>query len=395
MPGINPALLRWARETAALSLDEAAKKIQLGPARGVPAAERLAAIEAGDAEPSMSQLHRMAKQYRRPLITFYLEQIPAPANIGTDFRSQRRDPSERDEALLGALLRDIHARQQMLRAALLDDDETPVRAFVGSCRVEAGAGAMLKALIELLAMGGADYRAASTAQRAFALLRAAAERSGVFVMLKGDLGSHHSEIAIETFRGLSLADDVAPFIVINEYDSHAAWSFTLLHELVHLLLGQTGVGGAWGDTQVERFCDDVAGDFLLPRDEVEALQVSAQLTIEELMQRITAFASEANLSGSMVAYRAFRQGMIGRDRLNQVLGVFRKQWRQGRSRASADDSPGGPSYFVVRRHRIGPLLLDQVEGLLATGSLPTTKAARVLGVKPQHVGAMVGSSASH
>ena len=253
---------------------------------------------------------------------------------------------------------------------------------------------MLQALIELLAMGGADYRAESTAQRAFALLRAAAERSGVFVMLKGDLGSHHSEIAIETFRGLSLADDVVPFIVINEYDSHAAWSFTLLHELVHLLLGQTGVGAAWDDTQVERFCDDVAGDFLLPRDEVAALRISDQLTIEELMQRITAFASEANLSGSMVAYRAFRQGMIARERLARVLGVFRARWRQGRSRASGDDPPGGPSYFVVRRHRIGPLLLGEVASLLATGSLPTTKAARVLGVKPQHVGAMVGSSAS-
>ena len=172
MPGINPALLRWARETAALSLDEAAKKIQLGPARGVPAAERLAAIEAGDAEPSTSQLHRMAKQYRRPLISFYLEQIPAPTNIGTDFRSQRHDPSERDEALLGALLRDIHARQQMLRAALLDDDETPLRAFVGSCRVEAGAGAMLQALIELLGMSRA-------------VDRAAVERSGALVMLQG------------------------------------------------------------------------------------------------------------------------------------------------------------------------------------------------------------------
>ena len=31
MPGINPALLRWARETAALSLDEAAKEDPAGP----------------------------------------------------------------------------------------------------------------------------------------------------------------------------------------------------------------------------------------------------------------------------------------------------------------------------------------------------------------------------
>lgn len=71
---------------------------------------------------------------------------------------------------------------------------------------------------------------------AFRLLRESAERAGVFVLLMGDLGNYHSAISVETFRGFAIADPVAPFIAINDRDSHAAWSFTLLHELVHLCL---------------------------------------------------------------------------------------------------------------------------------------------------------------
>ena len=65
----------------------------------------------------------------------------------------------------------------------------------------------------------------------------------MFVLLKGDLGNYRTAIDVEVFRGFAIADDIAPFVVINDNDSKAAWSFTLLHELTHLLLGQTGISG--------------------------------------------------------------------------------------------------------------------------------------------------------
>ena len=87
----------------------------------------------------------------------------------------------------------------------------------------------------------------------------------------GNLGSHHSDIDARVFRGFALADPVAPFVVVNEKDSRTAWSFTLLHELAHLWLGQTGVSGYDGEAEVEKFCDAVAARFLL--DPQELLQL--------------------------------------------------------------------------------------------------------------------------
>ena len=72
MPKVNPDILSWARETAGLNLDEAAKAIGLGSARGKTGGQRLADLEAGEGEPSRQQLARMAEKYRRPLVSFYL-----------------------------------------------------------------------------------------------------------------------------------------------------------------------------------------------------------------------------------------------------------------------------------------------------------------------------------
>ena len=62
MPEVSPEVLKWARETAGLSKAEAASKLDLRPAYGLTAEERLAAIESGDVEPTRPQLVKMAAE---------------------------------------------------------------------------------------------------------------------------------------------------------------------------------------------------------------------------------------------------------------------------------------------------------------------------------------------
>ena len=76
MAQINPQILTWARETAGLSIEDAAKKVGLSKTKSQTPAERLRSLESGDVEPSFSVLQKMAQKYRRPLVVFYLEQPP-------------------------------------------------------------------------------------------------------------------------------------------------------------------------------------------------------------------------------------------------------------------------------------------------------------------------------
>ena len=146
MPRVNPEILSWARKTAALSPDEAAYKLQIRAVKGASSVERLAALEVGDEVPTRPLLLRMAKQYRRPLLTFYLSAPPRIGDRGQDFRTLPKDHSPADHALLDALIRDVRARQSMVRAVLEDEDEATILSFVGSKAMSDGLPAVLSSI---------------------------------------------------------------------------------------------------------------------------------------------------------------------------------------------------------------------------------------------------------
>src|SRR5271154_5131899 len=131
MPRVSPAILKWARETAGLSLDQAVRRIDLNDARGISSVERLSALESGSVEATRPLLLRMAKAYRRPLLAFYLSQPPGQAERVQGFRSlPEREAGP--EPLVEALVRDIRARQEMVRSILEDDEDARPVEFIGS-----------------------------------------------------------------------------------------------------------------------------------------------------------------------------------------------------------------------------------------------------------------------
>lgn len=389
---VNPAILRWARETAGLERADAARKIALTGTKAHTAEERLALLEDGNAAPTRALLVRMAKQYRRPLLTFYLSDVPKKGDRGSDFRAlpDGHDPS--DNAFLDALIRSVRARQGLLRAALEDEEEAEPLKFVGSMTIDDGIPALVAAIQDTLPITLDEYRAASSADDAFKLLRRAVESVGVYVVLAGNLGSHHTAIDIRYFRGFALADSIAPFVIMNDQDARTAWSFTLLHELTHLWLGQTGVSGSDSEMAIERFCNDVAGEFLLPGAELLTLALPSTDDEPHLADVITEIANERNISRSMVAYKLYRTDRIQHGTWRRLSASFREEWLAGREtrRERARGRDGGANYYTVRRHRIGDALISAVRRMMRTGILTTTKAGKVLGVKAKNVQSLVG-----
>ena len=387
MPKVNPEILRWARETMSLTPEQATTKLGLRDAKGVTATDRLAALEAGEIEPTRPMLVKMAKQYRRPLLTFYLLDPPRRGDRGQDFRTLPEHHSMTADSLLDALIRNVSARQSMVRAVLEDEDDVEPLAFVGCMEMADGVSATQSSIRSTIGVSLGDFRNQPSPERAFTLLRSGVESAGVFVLLMSNLGSYHTSIDLEAYRGFTLSDDIAPFVIINDQDSTSAWSFTLLHELTHVWLGQTGVGGARAGQVIEQFCNDVASHFLLPTEEITQLNVEESTDIKDSELRVSDFARQRNLSSSMVAYKLYRFGKIGEDTWIQLSEAYRNMWLDQRSerRRRARAQEGGPDYHVVRRHRVGPALISLVHRTMADGSKTTLQAGRVLGVSAKNV----------
>ena len=389
MVAVNPQNLIWAREVAGLSLEEAAKKI-LNDTKKLTAVEKLERLERGEKEPTRAQLSKMSEKYRQPLLAFYLRQPPRKADRGQDFRTLSQPVDPKHSAHLDILLRDLLAAQSLARD-LLEEEEARPLPFINSANVSMGYEKVAQSIAKTLQFDLKRFRARKTVSGAFAYLRECIESKGIFLLMINNLGSPHTAIPIEVFRGIALADPIAPFIVINKKDARSAWSFTALHELAHLWLGASGVSDVWGELAIEKFCNQVAAALLLPRHELNEMASLQNTAFEKTVSIISDFAKKRNISRAMVAYNLRLKGKIDWPRWQKLQERFtqdRLEQKQAKKEARQSKS-GGPSYYRVRSYHLGASLINLARRSMDAGTLTPSKAGIILGAKPRNVHALL------
>ena len=108
-------------------------------------------------------------------------------------------------------------------------------------------------------------------------LRAVIEQAGVLVFISSTVGNNNTRpLDINEFRGFALSDPYAPLIFINSSDSVSAQIFTMIHELAHIMLGESGISNEameeiFVSSQIEKWCNAVAANFLVPEDKLKLL----------------------------------------------------------------------------------------------------------------------------
>lgn len=394
MASINPEILIWARENSGLSVENASRKLQLRDSITATAEEKLLAYESGDKAPSASLLRRMVAQYRTPLLTFYLSEPPVKSDRGEDFRTLPESLDPRENALVDALIRDIEARQSLLKDALLEDEGEFTLPFVGSVNPSVSLEIFADTISKHLSFSLEQYRSYRlNTSESFKYLRELVESQGVFVLLIGNLGSYQSALSTELFRGFVLSDSVAPMIVINDQDSKSAWSFTLLHELAHLFLGQTGVSGSSSENTIERLCNDVASEILLPQSDIESEAWPTEFNLEQISEAIKEFSALRKLSNSLVAYRLYKAHRIDFSQWQKLSQHFKELWIREKHRLRQENSQreGGPTYFAVRKSKLGNALLNFTKRTMQSGAITASQAGFLLGVKPLKVHKLIKS----
>src|SRR5262245_32253464 len=275
---INPALVTWARETAGFSQAEAAERLGIEEAR-------LATWEdpAADDAPSIPQLRKLAALFKRPLAVFYLPEAPQGFLVMRDLRrlpgtgARRYSPAlqleiragneRRELALELASDLELESPKFELRAT---DKEDPEK--VGE-RIRAALGVTTELQLRWTDNDG---------RAGFNAWRFRIESKGVLVFQTTRFPSDEAS-------GFAIAADTLPVIAVNRNDALTRRTFSLVHELAHLMIRVSGVSDLETDAtrppedqQIEVFCNQVAAAALIPRDVLLAdPQVGAQGTRSE------------------------------------------------------------------------------------------------------------------
>lgn len=131
--------------------------------------------------------------------------------------------------------------------------------------------ALARGVHALLRLGDYWARECASDAEVLRMLEDAIGAVGISVVINGVVGDNTSHILeVSGFRGFVLAGDCAPLIFVNGRDAKSVQLFTLIHELCRLAFVQRHVrnapGGEDGDIEMERFCNLVATELLVPEN---------------------------------------------------------------------------------------------------------------------------------
>jgi Zn-dependent peptidase ImmA (M78 family) len=381
---INPTVLQWARLEAGLSLHEAATRAKVKPPRkkkdepALTAEDRLAAWEDGKDTPSLSQLKKIASAYRRPLLTFFLAKPPQKVVAMADFRTVGNRLFPTDSPEFSALRRRIILLHQELRA-LAEDAGNPKLPFIGSLSENTPVQQFVGTLRAALRVSVEEQRRIRNEDAMFGYLRDLAHNMGIYVLLEGNVGNHHSNIPAEEFRGIALADDLVPLVVVNPNDAKAAMVFTLMHELAHLWLGSSGVsnfnalGNNGGDGSHEKLCNSVAAEFLVPEVELRAKWKTPEGV---LSHSVDAAAKYFKVSGAVIGRRLLDMNIIDDQEYGSILAFYKARWAKYKENQSQQEGAPGPAQMA--KYRLGGKTIQTFIVAAREGRIGLQDAARLM-----------------
>lgn len=360
---IDPDVLRWARESAGYSSREAADKI--GVAKWY-----LELVEDRGEHLTLREAERAAEVYERPLAALFLPSPPDEEPQELQFRRLPGTPEPPWGYEIQLAARRVTERQQAALEIYEVLEEAPPWTEVSPRFGSIERGSLARLARQLLGVSIEQQR--EWKQDNYAPLRGwrtAVEELGVLVMQEGP-------VAVDMMRGFaSVSPPEVPAILVNNKDDPRARAFTILHELGHIVLASRGESIG---RQAERWCENFAGEVLMPPDLLAETFHSSDAA--STIQRVDEVALAFRVTPLAAAVRLARSGLVADKEAGAVIGTMQR----GR-RSESDGGQGGGTYYVNQVARFGPAYLKLVFSAVDAQAVTLPTASALLeGVKVKY-----------
>jgi Zn-dependent peptidase ImmA (M78 family) len=354
-------VLQWARERVKLTVESAAALLKCKP-------DLLAKIEGGDASPNATLFRRMSDVYFLPEATLLGLARPVARPLPRDFRSFDGNAVALSYETIVAI-KLVEARQEAL-AYLAEIDEAVVAPNLPIHSLKENPEKLGTSFRQQLGFPIID-QLRLTSEQAFTRWRLLVEDLGVSVYVE--------PLGADDTRGVSIFFNDFPAILVDQNEKFAgARSFTLFHELCHVLIRQAGISNFNPRNAVERFCNQFAAAYLMPIEAVEAaFPREAFEQREPTIPELAAAARKLCVTISQLALRLEELDFAKAGYFKRIVSTLSPPTPKVRSK-------GGPEYKYVYLSRYGHHLPDAVFGSLDRGAISSTQAARILEVSPSH-----------
>ena len=369
--GVNPEVLRWARERSGLTTAEVAKKMN-------KSAESVENWEAGGSAPTYVQLEKLAYQvYKRPVAVFFFPEPPGEADKIAEFRTLPESEREGLSDDTRYAVRLAEAMKTALRE--LNEGANPSNRKIFRdihATLDDSPGNLAAEVRSYVGVSVDDQAGWASDEKAFERWRATVEDVGIYVFKRS--------FKQKAVSGFSLIDDEFPVIYLNNGTSFTRQTFTLWHEVAHLLLHTNGVTKEddsfiellRGESRsIEVLANKFAGEFLVPSDDFDEV-IEAPPYSDEYFASL---AGRYHVSREVVLRKHLDRGLV-----SQVFYEERAEDWNDQYRGKTVGSTGG-SYYNNQGVYLSRKFLELAFGRYYQGRIDLEQLSDYLNVKARNI----------
>lgn len=362
---ITPDVLDWLAERSGRSAQELRHKYA-----------KWDAWASGDADPTMRQAQELAKAAGVAFGYLLLQRPPQLKLPVPDFREGFSGDLALPSSDLLAVVHQSIRRQDWYRDYAEDNGLPEVEVVGAGANLPPAevAGHMRSALeFEVSSRKGTwnDVRKH--------LLRAFESLGGLTVATSMVENNTHRLLNPDEFRGFALVDVLAPLVFVNTRQTLNGQIFTIAHEFAHVWLGKGGISledPRWEPQgEVERWCNTVASEFLVPQEELRASYGNvADLALTEQLDRLAPIFK----CGTLVILQALR-----RDDLRH-FSDFDAGYEAEKARLvelAKDKTGSGGDHYANQPFRIGERFSRAIVSDALSGRTPLSEAIRLTSLR--------------
>ena len=304
--------------------------------------------------PAIGQAKEIAKRLHIPFAGLYMEPEHLPLKSmkkGRIVNYRSMYIVSNDDSMVNLAIWDLlDAREEINKTFELLDIEMPT--FSITAPKESNITYWANAIRSLFGFDIEQQYCTTSKRQLYLYLREKIEEQGIIV--QSFMG-----VPLEELRGISIFDET-PIIGINDNDRYPGKTFSLIHELVHLIKRQSALCNemvsSFTQTKEEIFCNAVAGEVLVPTEELNKVLSIDNEKENDTYSVLNCLADLFSVSREVVVRRLLDNGYIGQKEydylVKQLLNELNDDRERNRKEARKAREEGRTYGFPRQQERI-------------------------------------------
>ena len=211
--------------------------------------------------PSQSLLNSVAKELAVPPFIFFMTAPPPLVDNLVDFRHPNPTATEKSRATTESIQVAHSIQREAIRLSYSERQEELPTIFLDRRSIVEAA----KRVRNYFEISISDQKESRDTRAFYYLCRRKIEAKQIFVI--------QDSFPSDDGSGYALSHEQYPVIIVNTLRQNTARRlFTLIHELAHVLLRQTGISDPFiRSNELESYCNQFAAEFLVPAQSISDL----------------------------------------------------------------------------------------------------------------------------